>query len=164
MREREPRPFYGVDGNLLVEDLEFPRKLVEAILNDTFKTKFPNQGRLYREVFRKYPHLEYEFQTRRHRRWLEMSRKLPHGVLAPALGNGPLYGVDGNLIADLDFRFSRAQIESFLDGTFKPSVFMERMAPGAAFQHYPQLHDELAKRRHRKAYRAKLLAILGRAA
>jgi hypothetical protein len=33
----KPKPFYGVGGNLLVEDLRFGRQAVEDLLNDTFK-------------------------------------------------------------------------------------------------------------------------------
>ena len=33
-------PLYGVDGNLLVEDIVFPRYLVEDILDDRFKPQF----------------------------------------------------------------------------------------------------------------------------
>ena len=34
------KPFYGVDGNLLVEDLPHSHEVVEAILNGTFKPTY----------------------------------------------------------------------------------------------------------------------------
>ena len=51
------KPFYGVDGNLLVEDLPHPRETVEGILNGTFKAKFWDQQFLPITLFTKYPQL-----------------------------------------------------------------------------------------------------------
>jgi hypothetical protein len=51
------KPFYGVDGNLLVEDLRHPRETVEGILNGTFKAKFWDQQFLPITLFTKYPQL-----------------------------------------------------------------------------------------------------------
>jgi hypothetical protein len=61
-------PLCGVDGNLLVEDIVFPRYLVEDILDDRFKPQFIMEGMLVWAVFQKYPHLEFELEKRRHRK------------------------------------------------------------------------------------------------
>jgi hypothetical protein len=34
------KPFYGVDGNLLVDDLPYNREVVEVILDGRFKARF----------------------------------------------------------------------------------------------------------------------------
>jgi hypothetical protein len=143
----ERRRLYGIDGNLLVEGLEFPRDQVEAILDGTFKPRFIDECMLVSAVYRRYPHLENAFAKRRHRKWLEVNRREPEATTPYPLGYGPFYGVDGNLLVE-DIDCSRASVESILNGTFK------RMYPATVFKRYPQLRDELKKRCHRKAYRA----------
>ena len=57
--------------------------------------------------------------------------------------------MDGNLLVE-DLKFSRESVESILNGTFKPMYLLSRMYPGVVFKRYPQLLDELKKRRHVK--------------
>ena len=65
---REPRALYGVDGNLLVEDLELSREQVEAILDGTFKPSFMNECMLPCAVYDRYPQLRDEREKRLHRK------------------------------------------------------------------------------------------------
>ena len=65
---RAKQPFYGVDGNLLVEDLPHNQDDVEAILNGTFKPTFWAQQMLPGYLFSKYPQLADEKRKRKHRR------------------------------------------------------------------------------------------------
>jgi len=69
----------------------------------------------------------------------------------------PFFGVDGNLLVE-DLEFGHERVEAMMNGTFRPSFFMEFMFPVAVYDRYPQLRDEREKRRHRKAYRARLEA------
>jgi hypothetical protein len=62
------KPFYGVDGNLLVEDLPYKIETVEAILNGTWKPEYWAQQFLPMLVFDKFPQLMDERAKRRHRR------------------------------------------------------------------------------------------------
>ena len=148
-------PLYGVDGNRLVEDIVFPRYLVEDILDDRFKPQFAMEGMLLWAVFQKYPHLEFELEKRRHRKAYKVHLKAKMQAIKNE--RRKLYGVDGNLLVE-DLEFSRERVESILYGAFKPSNLLERMFPAVVYKRYPQLLDELRKRRHRKAYRAHLEA------
>ena len=63
------KPFYGVDGNLLIEDLDEDHDQVQAILNDTFRyrnwiTDQYTVGRIMR-----IPQLRDEREKRRHRKF-----------------------------------------------------------------------------------------------
>jgi hypothetical protein len=69
----------------------------------------------------------------------------------------PFYGIDGNLLVE-DLEFGHERVEAMMNGTFKPSFFMEFMFPAAVYDRYPQLRDERAKRRDCEAYRAHLEA------
>jgi hypothetical protein len=60
-------PFYGVDGNLLVEDLPFNDETVEKILNGTFKAEFWAQQFLPITQWTRYPQLADEYRKREHR-------------------------------------------------------------------------------------------------
>jgi hypothetical protein len=62
------RPFYGVDGNLLVEDLEYSRERVESILNGTFKAVYLIENIFPGVMYRRYPQLLDEAKKRRHRK------------------------------------------------------------------------------------------------
>jgi hypothetical protein len=61
-------PFYGVDGNLLVEDLPHDFESVEAILNGTFKPQFWAHQFLPSHLMRTYPQLADERAKRKHRK------------------------------------------------------------------------------------------------
>jgi len=61
-------PFYGVDGNLLVEDLPYNHNDVEALLNGTFKPRFWAHQFLGATLWARYPQLVGEYMKRRHRR------------------------------------------------------------------------------------------------
>ena len=61
-------PLYGVDGNLLVEDLEFSRERVEEVLDDRFKRRFNMACMFPWALFKKYPQLGPEQDKRRHRK------------------------------------------------------------------------------------------------
>ena len=87
-------PLYGVDGNRLVEDIVFPRYLVEDILDDRFKPQFAMEGMLLWAVFQKYPHLEFELEKRRHRRAYKGHLKAK--LQALIIERRRLYGIDGN--------------------------------------------------------------------
>jgi hypothetical protein len=67
MSKAHPNPFFGVDGNLLVEDLEFSLERVESILNGTFKPSFMNECMLPCAVYDRYPQLRDKREKRRHR-------------------------------------------------------------------------------------------------
>ena len=62
------KPFYGVDGNLLVEDLPCDHEEVEAILNGTFKAKFRAHQFLPISLYTNYPQMADEKRKRTHRR------------------------------------------------------------------------------------------------
>ena len=62
------KPFYGVDGNLLVEDLPHPHEDVEAVLNGTFKPRFWAEQLLTPILYAKHPQLADEYWKRKHRR------------------------------------------------------------------------------------------------
>jgi hypothetical protein len=65
--KREPRPFYGVDGNLLVEDLsEYHHDSVNEILDDTYKPSWSLGWLFPSALFEKYPQLRAEREKRRH--------------------------------------------------------------------------------------------------
>jgi hypothetical protein len=66
---RSPKqPFYGVDGNLLVEHLPYSHKDVEAVLNGTFVPQFYAHQFLPSHLMRTYPQLRDERAKRKHRR------------------------------------------------------------------------------------------------
>jgi hypothetical protein len=60
-------PFYGVDGNLLVEDLPYNRDDVEAILDGKFKPRVWAHQLLPVHLLGNYPQLADERRKRRHR-------------------------------------------------------------------------------------------------
>ena len=62
------QPFYGVDGNPLVEDLPHDFEAVEAILNGTFKAEFWAQQFLPTHLFMRFPQLKDERAKRTHRK------------------------------------------------------------------------------------------------
>jgi ABC-type uncharacterized transport system substrate-binding protein len=62
------KPFYGVDGNLLVADLPHHHDVVEAILDGRFKPAFWAQQFLPITLWTKYPQLADEWRKRKHRR------------------------------------------------------------------------------------------------
>jgi hypothetical protein len=66
--QRMAKPFYGVDGNLLVDDLPHDHAVVEAILDGRFKPMFWAQQMLPDHLFTKYPQLADEHEKRAHRR------------------------------------------------------------------------------------------------
>jgi hypothetical protein len=61
------KPFYGVDGNLLVEDLPYNHDDVDAILNGTFKPRFWAHQFLSITLATKYPQLVDERRKCKHR-------------------------------------------------------------------------------------------------
>jgi len=63
-----PEPFYGVDGNLLVEELPYDVETVEAILNGTWKPEYWAQQFLPMAIFARFPQLKDERAKRKHRR------------------------------------------------------------------------------------------------
>ena len=67
-RWTDPNPFYGIDGNPLVEDLPYSHEVVETILNGTFKPAFFAQQFLPGTLFCNYPQLVEEARKRRGRR------------------------------------------------------------------------------------------------
>ena len=75
----KPKPFYGVDGNLLVADLPYEMKAVQAVLNGTFKPAFWAQNFLPGALMLRYPHLLDEKAKRAHRKasraYLEQKRR-----------------------------------------------------------------------------------------
>ena len=58
-------PFYGVDGNLLVEDLPYNHNYVEALLTGTFKPRFWAHQFLGATLWARYPQLVGEYMKRR---------------------------------------------------------------------------------------------------
>jgi hypothetical protein len=68
MSKAHHNPFFGVDGNLLVEDLDFSSERVESILNGTFKPSFMNECMLPCAVYDRYPQLRDEREKRLHRK------------------------------------------------------------------------------------------------
>jgi len=54
------KPFYWVDGNLLVEDLPYNHEAVVVILNGTFKARFWARQFLPITLYTKYPQLADE--------------------------------------------------------------------------------------------------------
>jgi len=62
------QPFYGVDGNLLVEDLPHPREVVEAILDGRFMPTYWAQQMLPIHLYTTYPQLADERRKRAHRK------------------------------------------------------------------------------------------------
>jgi hypothetical protein len=62
------KPFYGIDGNLLVEDLPYKIETVEAILNGTWKPEYWAQQFLPTLMFANFPQLKEERAKREHRR------------------------------------------------------------------------------------------------
>jgi hypothetical protein len=62
------KPFYGVDGNLLVEDLPHGFETVEKILNGRFKPTFWAEQFLPSYLMTRYPQLKDERAKRKHRR------------------------------------------------------------------------------------------------
>jgi len=63
------QPLYGVDGNLLVEDLPHPREVVEAILDGRFKPTYWAQQMLPMHPYTTYyPQLADERRKRAHRK------------------------------------------------------------------------------------------------
>ena len=62
------KPFYGVDGNLLVEDLPHDHATVEKILDGTFKPQFWAHQFLPSHLMRTYPQLADERAKRAHRK------------------------------------------------------------------------------------------------
>lgn len=60
-------PLYGVDGNLLVEKLDFDKRLVEAVLDGTFKAAFNAQHLMPSALFQRHPQLVAERDKRMHR-------------------------------------------------------------------------------------------------
>ena len=89
MTKIEPKPFYGVDGNLLVADLHcWSHEAVNAILDGTFRPAFWAQQFAPMALFSQYPQLSGENAKRRHRRayraHLEAKRvKLRHSLPSP---------------------------------------------------------------------------------
>jgi hypothetical protein len=73
-------------------------------------------------------------------------------------GPKPFYGVDGNLLIEDLPAYLHEGIEAKLNGTWKPPRPIDGMAIGQMLQEYPRLRGEMEKRRHRRAYRAKLEA------
>jgi len=69
----------------------------------------------------------------------------------------PFYGIDGNLLVE-DLPHPHKVVEAILNGTFKPTYWAQQMLPVHLYSTYPQLGDEYRKRKHRRAYRAKLEA------
>jgi hypothetical protein len=65
---REKQPFYGVDGNLLVEDLPCKVETIEAILNGTWKPEYWAQQFLPTHLFMRFPQLKDERAKRAHRK------------------------------------------------------------------------------------------------
>ena len=68
----EPKkPFYGLAGNLLVEDLQENHARVQDWLNGTFRPQFWAQQFWPGYLMRKYPQLrtEYEMRLRARRGW-----------------------------------------------------------------------------------------------
>jgi hypothetical protein len=61
------KPFYGVDGNLLVEDLPYNHDDVEAIFNGTFKARFWAHRFLPITLATNCPQLVDEGRKRKHR-------------------------------------------------------------------------------------------------
>jgi len=63
------KPLYGVDGNLLIEDLDEDHDQVQAILNDTFRYRnwITDQYTVARIM--KHPQLRDEREKRRHRKY-----------------------------------------------------------------------------------------------
>jgi hypothetical protein len=57
------KPFYGVDGNLLVDDLPHDHAVVEAILDGRFKPTYWAQQMLPDHLFTKYPQLAMSTQS-----------------------------------------------------------------------------------------------------
>jgi hypothetical protein len=62
------KPFYGVEGNLLVADLLLNHAVVEAILDGRFKPTYWAQQMLPDHLFTKYPQLADEHAKRAQRR------------------------------------------------------------------------------------------------
>ena len=66
---RSPKqPFYGVDGNLLVEHLPCSHEQVEKVLNGNFKPQFWAHQFFPSHLFMNYPQLRDEWAKRKHRR------------------------------------------------------------------------------------------------
>src|SRR5262245_44271553 len=68
------QPFYGVDGNLLIEDLyelsEYRQKQVEDVLNDTFRYRNWIADQYFvTGLMTTYPQLKDEREKRRHRKF-----------------------------------------------------------------------------------------------
>jgi hypothetical protein len=76
-----PQPFYGIEGNLLVENLRYSHRVVEDILNGTFEPAFYAQLFMPSVVLTRYPQLKDERAKRAHRKayrqHLEERRQLP---------------------------------------------------------------------------------------
>jgi hypothetical protein len=68
MSKEHPNAFYGVDGNLLVDDPNFPPELIETILSGRFKAVYLIENILPGVMYRRYPQLLDEADKRSHRK------------------------------------------------------------------------------------------------
>jgi hypothetical protein len=100
-------PFYGVDGNLLVEDLPHDFESVEAILNGTFKPTFYAQVFLPSYLMTRYPQLADERAKRRHRREYHARLRHRRGLAEEELGTIP--GVMRNVLGVIFHPKTRAR-------------------------------------------------------
>jgi hypothetical protein len=67
--ELGPKPFYGVDGDLLIEDLPaYLHEDFEAKRNGAWKPPRPIDGMAIGKMLQEYPQLRGEMEKRRHRR------------------------------------------------------------------------------------------------
>jgi hypothetical protein len=76
-------PFYGVDGNLLLEDLPHPHEVVEAILNGALKPTFYAQVFLPSYLMTRYPQPADERAKRKHRREYHARLRQRSSPIAP---------------------------------------------------------------------------------
>ena len=58
----------------------------------------------------------------------------------------PFYRADGTLLVE-DLQADHAVVEAILDGTWRPTFWAQQFMPWDLFRRYPQLKDELRRRR-----------------